>query len=772
MGEISCLNMSAAVIYYPVRHHSPACALHLERIMEKYSPDCVLIEGPSDADHLIPYLADEGTVPPVCIYSSYDDRNGDISEEKEKYRAYYPFLEYSPEYAAIKCAYERGIPAHFIDMPYGMMLTMFGEKHGRGGFSHDETAEYYRLTAEKSGCRSFSEFWERGFELQYGGDSEKFVKSVYMLGKYMRELSPSDERNECREYHMRKKIAEYGKKYNRIMVVAGAYHIQGLEWGNGKVKLGSYSKADSAHYIMPYSFAETDSRSGYGAGILFPSYYGQVWKRIRNGEAEPYRQTAEDFIVSTARYARTKQPVSLPDETEALFLADSLAALRGIGEPGAFELIDGVRSAFVKGDATTAAAFELDHLFRMMTGLGAGKVDLADDGTGSIIPPCVTDFRALCRKYRLNTGTVARQNTVLDVVKKKEHYEKSCFLHRLEYMDTGFCKCESGPDYANGRDTSLIRETWSYRYNSFVDAKLIDLSVFGGSIETICRTMLKKDFEKIQTADDAGKFLLDLYVTGFSGQTSFLPHIYDIIRDDMDFVSQCAFMARINRLMVLQRNTLGEADSTVCELMRISYENALGRLEDICTASGDSVSGICAGIRLMYSLSGEYRELLSREMLMKEIERAAEDTATSPMIYGVCLALCRRSGLMENEEYGNRICVFMLSSEPEDSADFISGVISAGRDIIFKSRIVLESIDSAVRRMDGEKFTQVLPQLRRAFTAFLPSETARISHDIAEIYGIGEGELMGSDVFSAAEIRAAAEADGKAYEIMKKWAFL
>ena len=763
-------DFSSGIIYFPVRHHSPACSFHLNRLIDEYSPDCVLIEGPSDADHLIEYLADEGTVPPVCIYSSYDDTKAMVSEDKDKYRAYYPFLAYSPEYCGLKAAVQKGTAVHFIDMPYALQLTMFGAERGEHTYSQDETAEYYRLTAEKSGCRSFSEFWERGFEMSLDKTAAEFAQSVYMLGRYMRELSPSDERNDCRESFMRDRIAVFKKEYSRILVIAGAYHIYGLTEENKKIKQGRYSSSDCGLYLMPYSFAEADSRSGYGAGIPFPAFYSEVWKKLCRGDEKPYLKTAEDFIVNTARYARNKQPVSIPDETEALYLANTLTSLRGKPQPGAFELIDGVRSAFVKGDINSTAAFELDYLYRRMTGLGAGELNISGEGKERIIPPCVDDFRILCKKHRINIGTIARQSTVLDIVKKRSHYEKSCFLYRMSYMGTGFCKRESGPDYVNGTDTSLIREEWSYRYSTAVETKLIDLSVYGGSIEVICRNLLKESYEKLQTAAEAGKFLIHLYTLGFSENADrFMEKLFEIVRGDYDFSSQCSLMSSLNSLVNLQKNTFGQADGSVLEMLELSFETAMGRFDDVKNASGDSCGGICRGIRSMYSISSEYPEICSKASFMKKINEAAESADASPQIYGVCLALKSREGGMTDSEYGEAVSVYMLSAEAGDSADFLSGIISAGRDIIFTSSTVLESIDSALKRMDSGRFMELLPKLRGAFTAFLPAETARISGKVAKLYGASEDMLSGSDIFTAEEIIAASERDRKAGEIMKKW---
>src|SRR5262249_16889986 len=44
---------------FPVRHHSPACAFHLSRLIRERPPSLVLIEGPRCFDPLIPLLTDE-----------------------------------------------------------------------------------------------------------------------------------------------------------------------------------------------------------------------------------------------------------------------------------------------------------------------------------------------------------------------------------------------------------------------------------------------------------------------------------------------------------------------------------------------------------------------------------------------------------------------------------------------------------------------------------------------------------------------------------------
>ena len=53
---------------------------------------------------------------------------------------------------------------------------------------------------------------------------------------------------------------------------------------------------------------------------------------------------------------------------------------------------------------------------------------LPENADIKIVPPCVDNFRAECRRHRLNINTVVPQSTVLDIIKNKKHYEKSAFL--------------------------------------------------------------------------------------------------------------------------------------------------------------------------------------------------------------------------------------------------------------------------------------------------------------------------------------------------------
>jgi len=60
------------LLFFPIRHHSPACALHLREALRSIRPAAVLIEGPVDFEPLIGELLAPGVVPPVAMVALPD----------------------------------------------------------------------------------------------------------------------------------------------------------------------------------------------------------------------------------------------------------------------------------------------------------------------------------------------------------------------------------------------------------------------------------------------------------------------------------------------------------------------------------------------------------------------------------------------------------------------------------------------------------------------------------------------------------------------------
>lgn len=107
---------------FGIRHHGPGSARSLADALAALQPDCLLIEGPPDADVLIPLAAGEGMNPPVALPVYRTDQPRDC--------AFFPFAGFSPEWVAIRHALEREVPVRFIDLPHAIQLAddVFSDK--------------------------------------------------------------------------------------------------------------------------------------------------------------------------------------------------------------------------------------------------------------------------------------------------------------------------------------------------------------------------------------------------------------------------------------------------------------------------------------------------------------------------------------------------------------------------------------------------------------------------------------------------------------------
>jgi hypothetical protein len=815
-------DFSRQLIFFPVRHHSPACALHLEKTIESYQPDCILIEGPADADHLIPVIAHPESVPPFAIYCGFDDKNGLAGVADGKYRAYYPFLRYSPELRAIVRAAQLGIRASFIDIPYAARLVSLKsartEVYTRYKYNEDaeyEVNTYTSMLAQNAGYRSYAEFWEAFYELRAASTETKdFVRNLFHLSFYMRDAAcdmryatcdmrqdqrlcrtshiaqshianqrkPEDDEdrleNSLREAYMAEQIAPALKSHRRVLVVCGAYHTLGIlaNLANPPAPVGKAAVPSASAYLMPYTFAEMDGRKGYAAGMPFPAYYEEIWADLslaKRNSTETFADVARNFIVKAARFVRKTNPVSLPDEINALAMASSLASLRGKLAPGVYELIDGVQAAFVKGDINRSPAAELDYLFRIMSGLGAGKVAAQEQ-----MPPIVLDFRERCREYRVKTDTVIAQECTLDILKNPAHYRKSRFFHQMSYLETGFCHRLSGPDYVTGESKNLVREMWQFKFSSKIEAALIDQSVFGASLAEAAGTLASRQLKDSMSAAQLGKLLIGAEVMGLEGfYERYETEIDDILNREGLFCNAVACLGCLRYLKKLQVLLRGQEDSWLTPLLVRAYRQGVALMDEGRKARAEDERKACGALRSLFNISVESSALsgLSTEdirLFASRVEAIVNEGFCNSRFYGSLLAIHEKQGRIDTVELGARVKARLESSmnSAEDAASFIAGVFLIGRDVLFGGFEILEALDKVVGAMDDESFLAALPNFRHAFTSFLPSETGRIGGMVAQLYGLSGETIRVAEQVSSDQLALGMRLDRKAATALDVWA--
>src|SRR5262252_4141375 len=97
---------------FGIRHHGPGSARSLLAALAGLRPEVVLIEGPPEAESLLPLLSHEQTKPPVALLL--------YAADDPSLASFYPQAVFSPEWQAIQFAAKHKIQVRFIDLPQGV----------------------------------------------------------------------------------------------------------------------------------------------------------------------------------------------------------------------------------------------------------------------------------------------------------------------------------------------------------------------------------------------------------------------------------------------------------------------------------------------------------------------------------------------------------------------------------------------------------------------------------------------------------------------------
>lgn len=783
------------IILLPVRHHSPACAHHVRRMAESCRPSVILVEGPENANALLPVMTHEETKAPFAIYYSYHDKTGVISGEKERYRCYYPFLEYSPELAALRAGKELGIPAEFIDLSYGEILLSQAE--GKGLRREEERQNYnddYLLTenqylknlCEKAGLRSFDEFWEKYFEIAgLDTEDETWFHNLLIYCAQARENTPEEALQEegclARERRMAERILEHARRLGgqkgvgnssekadgvedlpRILAVTGGFHTMGLkallecdceeEHSDRKKASGGKSAestvpvriplADQGVYLMPYSMEAADALNGYASGMPFPGFYQKIWEGILQEEETPYGKAVLDLLVSSGKEIRRKEgSPSTYDEICGWQMADGLAALRGKREPGAYELLDAVLSSYVKGEYNIATDTPMRVLRKQMTGRTMGKL-----WAGADVPPIIHDFRAQCKKFGLKTGSTLESEVTLSIFSSQKHREMSMFFYRMGFLHTEFARKKKGPNLTARTDRNLMREIWGYKWNVRVDAALLDVSVHGATLEEAVSSLVKEELKKDLTAAEGARLLVQVFEMGLTDQLEpIYDRVFEIIQKNTDFFS---LTDALNSLVMMQ--DLGRLYRTKLKFDALLLENvrkSVSLLPVIASVKEEELAPCMNALKLLYQITGrsETRDGES-DGLRQERDRFFETLLGMQKKPGIqagingCIQGILYGGGKTGMEEVELVCIGYLSGtgkQAMQTARFFRGLFFTARDLVFSDRRFLKRLDEFLGQVTGPEFMELLPELRMAFTYFTPREIDQIAEISAGFHGRG-----------------------------------
>ena len=755
----------AEIVLLPVRHHSPACAFHVSRAISALRPSVILVEGPDNANSLIPVMVHEDTKAPFAIYYSYHDQSARISEEKEHYKCYYPFLDYSPELAALRVGKKLGIRTAFIDLPYGDILA--ASQEGRGLLKADEEKsnynddyllsrnEYLRQLCEKTGLRSFDEFWEKYFELNGTTESdEKWFGNLLTYCALARENTPRESMEEdgclARERFMAERIREYGAKLaeaeGTVLVVTGGFHTPGLKAlleekpAKEKGKKDKVPEKDQGVYLMPYSMEAADALNGYASGMPFTGFYQRIWEGLQETET-PYGDAVLDMIVTAGKETRRKEGyLSTYDEICACAMAKGLADIRGKCQPGAYELLDAVLSSFVKGEYNIATDAPMRFLRKAMTGDAVGVLCRQAD-----VPPIIHDFEEQCRKFGIKTGSTLEVEVTLSIFSNPKHRLYSMFLNRMTYLKTAFARKVKGPNLQLKRDRNLMREIWKYKWNVQVNSALIEVSVYGATIEEAAVSLVKEALKKELGAKESAVLLTEVFEMGLREQMQpVFDRVHELMLGDTDFYSLAEALKSL--LMMDELGGLYGSKMEFGSLIHIGCRKMISLLPAMTKMKDEDLNQCMNALKLLYQITGREGEDFAQEredyydVLGKMIRDGEIHAGLNGCIHGILYGSGR--GTAAEVEAA---CKGYLSGTREQlfsTAQFFRGLFFTARDLVFIGDDFIKMLDAFYGQVTESEFMELLPELRMAFTYFTPRETDKIAAMAAGLHGKGRQDIM------------------------------
>jgi hypothetical protein len=708
-----------------IRHHGPGSARAVRSYLEELKPDIVLVEGPPEADEILQWATNEELKPPVAILCYQPDN--------PRQSVFYPFAEFSPEWQAILFAKKNNIPVRFFDLPMAHQFAL--DKQGAEEKPKEELTTPEQLNsdtidaeqevtteirkdpmsylAEAAGYVDGEKWWEQMFEYRQNG--EQVFEAVAEAMQSLREHLPQkeDKRESLREAYMRKMIRQTERElYTTIAVVCGAWHAPALitmpkqKEDNDILKGLPKVKVDCTW--IPWTYNRLSYYSGYGAGIHSPGWYEHIWKFPTDNGTR--------WMSKVAMLFRGKDmDTSVAHVIEAVRLAETLAALRGLTKAGLEELNEATLSVLCNGEDILLQLIQDELIVSNKIGEVPSTIPR---------PPLQVDIEKLQKSLRLSP-TADFKDFTLDL-RKEGDLARSVLLHRLRLLEINW----GTQSQTSGKGT--FKERWRLQWNPNFSIDIIDKGSWGNTVEEAANKFLVHQAEKTTSIQTIAHFLEEALPAELHSAVDVLIRQLNNLSAASGDVVQ--LMEAIPPLVNVVR--YGNVRKTDSELVLQIVRSMITR---ICIGLPNAVVGIDeeAAQNLLSAISQIHNaiSLLQEEEITMQWQRTLQIISSAnnvaPVISGYATRLLADYKVLEGDELIKAFHYRMSrASAPDQSAAWLEGFLKGSGSILLVDQDLWSLVNQWVSGLDKETFTQVLPLLRRTFAAFAPPEKRKLGEKV------------------------------------------
>lgn len=733
----------SGVNFFGIRHLSPAGAFYLRKFLDEVRPQTVLIEAPSDFEDTSADIVRAETKPPFAILA--------YTTHAPVRTILYPFAEYSPEYQAILWCKKNGAEFRFMDLPSEVFLALYEKKlteescDGESAAPDQNAGEERKLSVYDrldilSGEDSHDTFWER--TLEHCADEKAYREGANLFGEKIREFSEKTESDleeiTLREAHMRGCIRETvgnGVPPEKIVVVTGAYHVEGLKSWESAEKSPKMPSTDCAHTLMPYSYYRLSTRSGYGAGNRAPAYYELIWESFKRGDIS---YTANAYLSKIAEAHRSGgNAASSAQIIEAVRLAESLAAMRGGTSPVLRDLRDAAETCIGEGSFAAISVAAADTEIGTKIGAlpeGVSRTGIQDDFYRQLKELKLEKYRTVTAQdlrldLRENLRVNGGKSAFLDL-------NRSFFLHKLRVLGISFAQL-----LESNQENATWSEGWVICWTPESEIQLVEAALTGDTVELAASFTIKESVERAANMSDVADAVEDAFMCGMPTAASYAVSALQAMAVDAASFEELAKTAfRLSSIVTY--GDIRKADSApLIPILQQIYYRACLILTGSCVCDDNASHTISDAMNRLNSVELA-QDFLETENWLSALAETARRDDLNTRLSGFAAAILLERGKMTNDELKTEVSRRLSKGVPADlGAGWFEGLTLKNRYGLIARLSLWESLDEYIKSLDDEEFKRALVFLRRAFADFSSAEKDSIAENLGEIWGLNGAEV-------------------------------
>ena len=688
------------VQYFGIRHHGPGSCRNVVKALNAMKPDLILLEGPAEATPLLPLITHADMKPPVALLAYQTNKVDNAS--------FYPFAEFSPEWQTLVYSLKNDVECRFFDLPLSYMMAIRDTvKH------HDDDLEVrdpFDLFARIEQLPDGETWWDTHVECAACTDG--IFQAVESAVAELRKSLPQNtsQFDLLREAWMRKMLRKgINEGFQKIAVVCGAWHVPGIktdvspESDNNMLKSLPHVNVDVTW--IPWTYSRLMMRSGYGAGIEYPGWYAHLY-RYHNDDGT-------QWLSKAARLLREKNiEISTAHVADAVRLAIALAKIRGVSIPSCKEFNDAIVSVFAQGNDEILKILRIGLLISNKLGTVPANVPKV---------PLLVDFENTQKRLRVPFADEER-SIVLDL-RKPLDLDRSVFFFRLKLMGLAWAI----PEKIEGKGT--FKEAWTLAYMPEINVQIIELAIFGNTVEKAAITLALSKAKKATTLSELS-LLLDEVIYAK------LHKIVDILLKKLDSMSVLSndvddMLEVIPRLVnvVLYGDVRNERNEGIAQIL----ESFLVRITTYGVRSCCNIDEEKASILLEKIMKADNALMLvddSRliDMWNAFVKKLSSSPSVNSMISGYASRLLYDKRIVKADDMITSLSFYTSSgNQPMNVAYWFEGFLQKSGTILLLDDNLWTVLNTWIQSLEYDVFIEVLPVIRRTFSSYSQDEKNKLA---------------------------------------------